>query len=286
MVSKLAVLGSPIAHSKSPIIHMAAYRVLGLDWRYDRIEARKGSLKPLLDDQDEDSLGFSVTMPLKEEAFRVSEAVDEPSRLTGAVNTLLRTPTGWAGFNTDVFGIIQAIEAARLREIKKVLIIGSGATANSALVALKSFAPDANIQVHARNSATRESLVSFAKSLGFKVKVAGRIDQSAKRVDLTISTLPAHSLDSLADELLAKRSWQPKGALFDVAYQPWPSTISKLWLRDYKPVVSGIEMLYWQAIAQIRIFTSGSPQNPLVQEAAVLEAMRHAIETISENEAL
>jgi len=283
MASKLAVLGSPISHSKSPLIHAAAYRVLGIDWEYERIEARKGALKPLLDSHDENWIGFSVTMPLKDEAFKVSATVDEPAKLTGAVNTLLRTPSGWAGFNTDVFGIIKALESARLPALKSVLIIGSGATSSSAVVALKTLAPQAKIAIHARNEETRTGLVSFAKSLGFKAKIAKRLDASAKKADLTISTLPAHSLDVLADQLMAKRSWQPKGALFDVAYQPWPSAISKLWFRDHKPVVSGIEMLYWQAIAQIRVFTTGSQDQPLALEASVLEAMRHAIETMGED---
>ena len=279
MVRNLAVLGSPIEHSKSPLIHGAAYRVLGLEWHYERIEVRKGALKPFIEPLNENWLGFSVTMPLKEEAFRFATELDEESKLTGAVNTLVRTPNGWSGYNTDVFGITRALESAQLRGIKEVLVIGSGATAYSAIVALRSLAPEAKILVHARNETTRSALIDFAQSIGFKAKIAKKLETAAKKADLTISTLPAHSLDGLASELLQMRSWQPKGALLDVAYQPWPSEISKLWFRNHNNVVSGIEMLFWQAVAQVRIFANANVDEPLQQEAAVLEAMRHALET-------
>ena len=278
MDRRLAVLGSPIDHSKSPAIHSAAYRVLNLPWSYERVEINPGALRPFVESLDESWLGLSVTMPLKEEAARLASVLDPVAQLTGAVNTLVRQGDLWAGFNTDVFGLVQAITKSGIPTPKTVLIVGSGATAYSAIVAVRDFAPDAKITLHARNEATRSQLLWFARDLGLSVDVTANLSRALKKSDLCISTLPAQSLDSIAEQLLSKRAWQPKGSLFDVAYQPWPSELAKLWLRNRNVVVSGIEMLYWQAIAQVRIFVSGSPELPLTQESASLEAMRHALE--------
>ena len=278
MNKKLAVLGSPISHSKSPLIHAAAYRVLGLNWEYDKIEVRKGGVRPFIEGLDADWLGLSLTMPLKEEAAKFAESLDRAAEVTRAVNTLVRTETGWAGFNTDVFGIVQAIHQANLGRLETVLVIGSGATATSAVAAIKQLSPEAKVLVHARNKVTRAELVDFAKGLGLKAKATGSLKRAANKADLTIATLPGGALNDAAAELAKSGSFRPRGAIFDVAYQPWPSSIASVWQGKQLPIISGLEMLLWQAVAQIRIFTSADPALPLPNEAAVVEAMRHSLD--------
>ncbi|MFM6980781.1 MAG: shikimate dehydrogenase [Micrococcales bacterium] len=277
MDRQLAVLGSPIEHSKSPAIHSAAYRVLGLDWQYSKFEVREGGLSNFVDSLDPSWLGLSLTMPLKEEAARLAVSLDDFAAQTQTVNTFVRREQGWAGFNTDVFGIIQAIRQANITGIKTVLVIGSGATATSTMVAISKLAPSALVLVHARNETTRDKLVSFAAALGLEAKATKNLKRASSKVDLTISTLPAGSLDDLAAKLSASRFFKPRGAVFDVAYKPWPSPFAAVWIKNGKPAVSGLEMLIWQAVAQIRIFTSGSAEQPLMNEVAVVEAMRHAV---------
>jgi shikimate dehydrogenase len=278
MIPKLAVLGSPISHSKSPAIHGAAYRVLGLDWTYDKIEVRKGGLRSFMEQLDPLWLGLSLTMPLKEEAARFATNLDAAAELTGACNTLVRTDAGWAGYNTDVFGIVQAVRLANIREIKTVLVIGSGATATSAVTAVKELAPGATVLVHARNPKTRAALVSYAKELGLKSHSVRFLTRAAARVSLTLATLPHGALNDLAEKL-AKKNFRPTGAIFDVAYEPWPSKIASVWSKANQPIISGLEMLLWQAVAQIRIFKTGDPTNALPNEVAMVEAMRHALES-------
>jgi len=275
---KLAVLGSPIAHSKSPLIHAAAYRVLGLDWDYDKIEVRKGGLRPFIEALDADWQGLSCTMPLKEEAAKFAETLDRAAEVTKAVNTLVRTETGWAGFNTDVFGIVQAIHQANLGELKTILVIGSGATATSAVAAIKQLSPNAKVLVQARNKVTRTELVDFAKGLGLKAKATGSLKRAANKADLTIATLPGGALNDVATELGKSGGFRPRGAIFDVAYQPWPSSIASVWQSKNLPIINGLEMLLWQAVAQIRIFTAGDPSLPLANEEAVVAAMRHSLD--------
>jgi len=278
MIPKLSVLGSPISHSKSPAIHSAAYRVLGLDWIYDKIEVRKGGLRSFMEQLDPLWLGFSLTMPLKEEAARFAASLDAAAELTGAVNTLVRTDAGWAGYNTDVFGIVQAVRLAGVEAPKTVLILGSGATATSAVTAVKELSPNATVLVHARNAQTRGQLVAYAKQLGLKAHSVHFLTRAASRANLTIATLPGGALNGVAEKL-NKKNFRPAGAILDVAYDPWPSKIASVWSKADQTIISGLEMLLWQAVAQIRIFKAGDPGLQLPNEVAVVEAMRHALES-------
>lgn len=279
MSKRFAVLGSPIQHSKSPAIHLAAYRVLGVDWEYGRAEVLRGGLRKFIDELEPGWNGFSVTMPLKEDATRFADELDNSSRVTGATNTLYLSEFGkWIGFNTDVFGIVSALTQANVARVENALILGSGATAVSAAAALALHSPGAKVKVYARNSDTAKRLVEFAKERGLRASITNTLARASKKAQITISALPAHALDDEAMALAAKRSWKPGGALLDVAYNPWPSELASAWASRDAKVISGIEMLIWQAVAQVRIFRTGDPSQELPNEIAVVEAMRIASE--------
>lgn len=278
MSKSFAVLGSPIAHSKSPLIHAAAYRVLNEDWSYDRFEVQKGALKRFIENEGNSYSGFSLTMPLKENAFSFADELDSLSTETGAVNTLAKFGDKWFGFNTDVYGIIQAIREKTLANFEKVTLIGSGATAKSAMVAISQLSPGAEVVLVARNSKTAKQLALFGKQIGLRVRKGRFLVWNLIRSDLVISTLPGRALDAIAQKLVARSSFKPKGLLLDVAYDPWPSKIAELWSNRGATVTSGKEMLIWQAVAQVRIFKNGNPGTALMNEVAVLEAMRIAVD--------
>ncbi len=273
-MSKFAVLGSPISHSKSPIIHAAAYRVLGETWNYERFEVAKGGLKNFIESNS--SVGFSITMPLKEEAFKFADITDELSKITSASNTLVKVDNKWHGYNTDIFGITQAVSANISSSPTRTLIIGSGSTASSALVAISRISPASNVEIFARNKRTQRDLILFATSLGLKSSRCFFLSRGVRRAQLTISTLPGGALDLVSSKFSKRRSLIPGGLLLDVAYHPWPSSFASFWVSRGKPVVSGLEMLIWQAVAQIRIFRNGAAEVELPNELAVVEAMRQA----------
>jgi shikimate dehydrogenase len=277
MGKKFAVLGSPISHSKSPLIHAAAYRVLGEDWVYSSFEVARGGLKRFIENDGSGFSGFSLTMPLKEEAFAVGDLTDEISRSTRSSNTLLRIDDQWRAFNTDVFGITQALSKASTGPVKVSLIIGSGATATSAMSAISRLAPGSTVLVFARNKTSRVPLVEFGRSLGLQVSSVKRLSSAVRKAQVTISTLPGGAMDESAKKLAASRFFRPAGVLLDVAYHPWPSKLAGAWRAKNQTVVSGLEMLIWQAIAQIRIFKNGNPEAELPNEVAVMQAMRIAL---------
>lgn len=278
MSKNLAVLGSPIQHSKSPAIHNAAYRTLQLNWDYSRVELSSNHLLQFIENLDGDWLGLSLTMPLKEEAARLANEKTELVEATGVANTMLRTTTGWRAYNTDVFGIQRALASVAVNDVKRICIIGSGATATSAIFAVAQMFPDASIRVIARNVQAAKELRSKANKAGIKISISSlsKLRSKAAKSDLTISTVPAGALDSKLSRL---KSWlfKPHGTLLDVAYDPWPSPLASIWQTKGACAISGIEMLLWQAIAQIRIFNHADMAIELPNERAVELAMRHEL---------
>jgi shikimate dehydrogenase len=161
-------------------------------------------------------------------------------------------------------------------DVGSVLILGSGATAVSAMTAVSESFPHARVLLNARNGKRVSELLKFSKKLGLRANRVFFRKSSLNKAELVISTLPSGVLDKVASELSVSESFKPKGALLDVAYNPWPSEIAKLWLQHGSTVISGKEMLIWQALAQIRIFKNGDVALPLQNESRVLEAMRSA----------
>lgn len=266
---RLAVWGDPISHSKSPALHAAAYRVLGLDWEYGRQQVAAEEFLGALGSLGGRWRGLSLTMPLKEVAFRVAASRDAHAELTGAVNTLL-LGDHLAGYNTDVGGIIDALAEADIQSVRTVRILGAGATAASALVAVADIGATV-VDVRARRPERAAGLVDLGKRIGVAVEVYG-LDALPSSVDLTIATLPSGT--ALPAEVVEPLAAQG-GALFDAAYAPWPSALARVW--GDAPVISGLGMLLHQAVRQIRIFRHGDPTIELPDEAAVVRAMRAAL---------
>jgi len=277
MSKHLAVVGSPISHSKSPAIHSAAYSVLAKDYDYTKIQVEKNHLMKFVETLDGDWLGLSVTAPLKAEALRLASWADETATLAGGANTLLRTKEGWSAFNTDVYGIQRSLAEAKVVEVATASVIGTGATSISAVIALVKSFPDVKLLLAGRNKSALNELKDFAKSTGVRQVSTVSTKAALSRADLVVCTLPAKALDTEIVRLNKSLFAKPRGVLFDVAYEPWPSAAANLWADAGLSVISGIEMLLWQAIAQVRIFVEGNPEAELFNEAAVMLAMRNSI---------
>jgi len=272
--SRLAVLGSPIHHSLSPAIHRAAYEELGLDWTYVAAEVAAGGLSAWVNSLDEDWRGLSLTMPLKREVVPILAARHPLVDVVGAANTVLLSQNGLAGFNTDVFGIVAALRAAGLARVSHVHMFGSGATAASALVALAQLGAR-RVTVEARTVENAAPLLSIGQRLGIEVLVIPLVFESrvARDVDLVVSTTPGGA--AVAPPI--REAIRRRAVLFDVAYSPWPSPLARDWLEVGGRVVSGLDMLLYQAVGQVRVFLTGDPDLVLENEAAVLGAMRAAL---------
>lgn len=270
--TRLEVWGDPVAHSRSPELHAAAYRVLGLEWTYGRRRVTAESFAGELSSLDAGWRGLSLTMPLKGVAFAAAATRDRRAELTGAVNTLLLDEAGHRGFNTDVGGIVRAMGEQGVDTVGDARIVGAGATATSALVALAELGAR-RIEVVARRPEAVEPLSMLGRTLGVSVTAAAFTHRFAP-VEVTIATLPG---DALVDDAAADALADAGGPLMDVVYGHWPTVLSVAWERAGRPASSGLGMLLHQAVLQVRVFVTGDAEAPLQDEAAVLAAMRAAV---------
>jgi shikimate dehydrogenase len=265
---KAAVLGKPVAHSLSPVLHRAAYAAFGFDdWTYDLVECDEAGLAAYVESRGPEWAGLSLTMPLKRTVLPLLDHVDHLATATGGANTVVFRPEGRYGYNTDVHGIVDALTEAGVPAPGSVTILGAGATACSALAAVGELG-GAGADVLLRDPSRAGGLLTTADRLGLQVRLRpweelGKDD--AVVPDLLISTVPAGAADDYAERLRLTR--QAPIAVMDVVYHPWPTPLARAAAGAGATVVSGYAMLLHQAAAQVELMT-GKP--------APLEAMRAA----------
>jgi shikimate dehydrogenase len=267
-VPRGAVLGKPIAHSLSPVLHRGAYAALGLNaWQYDSIECAELELAGLIDATALDLVGYSCTMPLKREVLRVATSVSAEAAAIGAGNTLIRTVTGWRAENTDWLGIRNALAEKGISASGSVALLGAGGTAQAALAALTEAQ---QITVLVRNPARASELCATADRLGLDVRIGQLTDHDClRRADLIISTLPAGAADPLA-----RMQWRPDQALLDSIYNPWPTALAQSMSQAGALVASGASMLLHQAARQVELMT-GRDAPIQAMRVALLAAVPH-----------
>lgn len=273
------VLGHPIEHSLSPALHRAAYDFLGeQNLGYERRDTLPDDLPAIMHgvrhpDGTEDApyiAGLSVTMPLKTAVIQYCDELSETARVTGAVNTVYPRGEKVLGDNTDVIGIVNALRHAGLEpepltdSVKdskdSAAIVGGGATAISALTALHQLGYS-RVSVYARSLHKLGSVQEAADRLGVQLEQIALAELPQNLAERghhpVISTLPAHAADEWASQLsgLKGASATHRPVLLDVAYNPWPSVLASAWEANGGTVVSGLEMLLYQAVEQVLLFT-------------------------------
>jgi len=261
---RAAVLGSPIAHSRSPHLHLAAYRALGLsDWTYDRIECVEDDLPGVVAGFGPEWVGVSVTMPGKFAALRLADEATDRAKLVGSANTLVHTATGWRADNTDIDGVVGAL--AEVRGCERAMVLGSGGTAPAVVVGLVALGAR-HVTVVARNTAKAAGLVDLAVRSGAQAQWVdisdARLGDAAAGVDVMVNTVPADAVAPYASTLATAP------ALLDAIYDPWPTPLAAAVQSAGGRVIGGLEMLLNQAFTQVEQFT-GLP--------APKEAMRTAL---------
>ena len=251
---RAAELGEPIAHSLSPVLHSAAYAALGLHgWKYEAIECDEAGLPGLLGSLGPDWAGLSLTMPLKRAVLPLLDGAQPLVGQVGAANTVVLGPAGRQGFNTDVPGMITALAQAGVTGARDALILGSGATACSALAALAGIGAR-QVAVAVRDPATAGPLLEVAGRLGVTARlIPFGEDPGASARHLLISTVPSGAADTYA-ERIASGTLAPR-AVLDVVYHPWPTRLAAAAQQAGLATAGGFELLLHQATAQVRLMT-------------------------------
>ena len=265
---KAAVLGAPIAHSLSPVLHRAAYQALGLTgWSYQAIECDEAALPGLLAGCGPDWAGLSLTMPLKRAVLSLLDDAEPLVAEVGAANTVRFDAGLRHGHNTDVPGMITAITevtASLPADPGPVLILGGGATACSALAAVRGLgASQATAAV--RDPGRAGDLLAAADRLGLPVRLAPFGDPAQPAPGLLVSTAPAGAADHYAERI--RQGTLRPGCVLDVVYHPWPTALAAAAQQAGIPTAGGFALLLHQAARQVELMTGKS---------APVEAMRAA----------
>jgi shikimate dehydrogenase len=271
---RAAVLGSPVAHSLSPALHTAAYAALGLhDWSYELYECDEAGLPRFVAGLDREWAGLSLTMPLKRVALEVADEVSPLATATGAANTLVLRDGRWSAHNTDVAGLVAALREAGVGDAgptRRAVVLGAGGTAQACIAALRELGvPDVDVLV--RSVERAGELRAAADRLGVSPTVSAALTDPTSATDaitgadVVISTLPSGAADVLAGA-------GPGTVVLDVVYAPWPTRFAATAAAAGAQVVSGLEMLLHQAVAQVELMT-GRPGPVAEMRSALDEAV-------------
>lgn len=262
---RAAVLGKPIAHSLSPVLHRAAYEELGLTgWSYDRFELDEAALPGFVEQLGPEWAGLSVTMPLKRAVIPLLDGISDTAASVEAVNTVVFTEDGRRlGDNTDIPGMAAALRERGIEQVDSAAILGAGATASSALAALARICTG-EVVAYVRSEARAAEMRQWGERLDVEVRTADWADAAeALRAPLVVATTPAGATDALAHAVPERPA-----ALFDVLYDPWPTELAARWSMIGGAVVSGLDLLVHQAVLQVEQMTGLGP--------APVDAMRKA----------
>ncbi|MCT9083053.1 shikimate dehydrogenase [Streptomyces fulvoviolaceus] len=267
---RAAVLGSPIAHSLSPVLHRAAYEELGLTgWSYDRFELDEAALPGFFGQLGPEWAGLSLTMPLKRAVIPLLDEISETAASVEAVNTVVFTEDGRrVGDNTDIPGMVAALRERGIEQVETAAILGAGATASSALAALARICTG-EVVAYVRSEARAAEMRQWGKRLDIDVRTADWADAAeALRSPLVIATTPAGATDALAAAVPERPA-----ALFDVLYDPWPTELAARWSMVGGAVVSGLDLLVHQAVLQVEQMTGHAPAPVLAMRKAGEQAL-------------
>jgi len=264
---RAAVLGMPVEHSLSPVLHNAAYAALGLSgWHYDRHAVDEAGLARFVAALGPEWAGLSLTMPLKRVALQVADEVDPDAAAIGAANTLFRRNTAWRAANTDVAGIAEALRTVGVRRVERAVVLGAGGTAQAAMAALRRLGETAPT-VLVRDPARADALRATADRLGLTPQITGGFPgHPLPPADVVVSTLPAGAADPAAAGVR-----DPATVVLDVIYAPWPTALAAAAAAAGCRVASGLDVLLHQAVEQVELMT-GRPGPTEVMRAALTAA--------------
>jgi shikimate dehydrogenase len=260
---RCAVLGSPIEHSLSPVLHRAAYAAAGLNWSYDAREVREADLPGFIDALDDEWRGLSLTMPLKRTVVPLLDELSERAEQARAANTVILEDRRRVGHNTDIPGAVAAINERFSGPVESAMILGGGATASSTLLALADLGCR-TITLVVRDASRAVETLEAASRHPARPDVDVRTFSTAPaEVDILVSTIPAAAQAELAVGLAEKAR-----VVFDVVYDPWPTPLASFAGAEARTLVSGLDLLVHQACGQFTLMTG-------IADAPV-EAMRQA----------
>ena len=278
--NKFGLIGYPLGHSLSKVIHEAGFKSLGINATYDILETPPDDLVDRIKFLKSNGYkGFNVTIPLKLPISLFINEVDEYADLARAVNTVyIEADKSLKAYNTDVIGFRRAIPKDIVLTGKKVAILGTGGAAHAACVALKECGVKA-IDFFTRNIPNSIDLMNYVRrkfpNITFNVYQIENI-RDLGEYDMLVNTTPIGMLGKAGDmmpvEEYALRSLKPDTIVYDVIYNPKKTVLIKAAEKLNLRTINGLDMLIYQAVAAQEKWLGNTPDFKDMKIAA-LEAL-------------
>ncbi len=270
----LCVIGHPIEHSMSPVIHNAALNDLALDYVYLAFDVLTNDLeKAILGIKKGNIKGINVTIPHKEAIIPYLDELDPLSKQIGAVNTIKNEGGVLLGRNTDALGAKQALLDAGFKiEGKKALILGAGGAARAISFALSEKSDEIFI-----SNRTEERAIKLAKELQEKAKIkATGKDMSEKTlrtlaysVDILINTTPIGMYPKIDISPISKDFLNENLFVFDIIYNPLQTRLLKDAKETGSKILNGLDMFINQGALAFEWWTGKKPNVKLMKEKII-----------------
>ena len=262
-MKRFGVIGHPIAHSLSPLMHNTAYAQLGLDCTYDSFDIAPESLSEALKDfANRGFCGLNVTIPHKEAVLKHVHELSDEAKAVGAVNTILFESGRLRGDNSDVYGVATSLEPYRtLLHGEKVLLLGAGGTSRAIIFALLTRYSPAEIVVANRNHARADELVRhfqpYAKGIALDASSADRTTLSHLVADARLIINATSIGMSPASDASPIGEWahlHSKQIVFDLVYTPFETKLLTFAQRGGARTISGLEMFLHQGARSFELW--------------------------------
>ncbi len=257
-----AVIGNPIQHSMSPLIHNTGIKKLKLDFTYlaFKVENVKNAIKEM---REQNYIGYSVTIPHKLEVMNYIDEIDSKAKKIGAVNTILNRNGKLIGFNTDCEGAINALKEITPLNAKKVYLLGAGGAARAIVYGLVEEKAIVTIFNRTFRHATK-----LASEFNCTAKQLSEIDSNC---DIIINTIPIGMWPNVNEIPINEEVLKKEIIVFDTIYNPLETKLIKLAKKNGSKTILGVEMFLNQAYAQFELFFNTNPPKELMRKVLLKE---------------
>ncbi|MBT4192004.1 MAG: shikimate dehydrogenase [Candidatus Diapherotrites archaeon] len=253
----LAVIGKPIGHSMSPLIHNAALKKENLNVVYTAFEVN--NVKTAIDAMKElDFIGYSVTIPHKIEVMQYMDEIDSLAKKIGAVNTVLNKNGRLIGYNSDCNGVINALKEKTILDGKVVYVLGNGGATRAIVTGLLD--ANAKVVVFGRDA---KKVSEFATEFGIKGKVLDDIDTN---YDILVNATPVGMSPNIDAMVVSEDILKEGKIVFDIVYNPLETLLLKKAKANGCITIAGVEMFLEQAYIQFELFTGKKCPKEVMRE--------------------
>jgi|TARA_B100001059_G_scaffold10357_1_gene8429 shikimate dehydrogenase len=265
MKKNFGIIGNPIKHSLSPVLHKYWFDKYGLDASYSTIEAKDGDLKDIVNRiRNNELAGINVTLPFKQKIINQTDKIINDAELTGSVNTILLDNNKIIGENTDVFGL----QAAYLKEIdsslhKSALIIGAGGVSPSVILSLQK----SGIKEIAITNRTNEKCIFLKKRFSYlNITPWKDLKEEIKKFDIIINATSL-GLRNGDDFDFNFSSTKENIVYIDTIYNPLETKTYKFLKEEGRKVFNGLDMFIYQGQKSFYLWNKINPEidNELIE---------------------